>query len=50
MSKSQNRSTRNMKSQRNVLPPKINNHTIKDLMDGEWDKISISQLKTMTIR
>jgi hypothetical protein len=33
MSKPQNRGIRNMKSQGNTTPHKVNNHTTKDLME-----------------
>jgi hypothetical protein len=45
MSKSQNRGLTIMKRQENMTPHKVNNHTTKDLMDGEMDAIPTSKLK-----
>jgi hypothetical protein len=49
MSKSQNRRIRNMKSQGNMSPQKVNNHTTKYLTDSEVDETSISELKKVKI-
>jgi hypothetical protein len=47
MSKSQNRSMGNRTRQENMTPQKVNNHTMKDLMDSKRDK---TKLKRMMIR
>jgi hypothetical protein len=33
-----------------MIPQKVKNHTIKDLMDSEWNETSLSKLKRMTVR
>jgi hypothetical protein len=39
-----------MKSQENMTPQKVNNHTIKDLMESEGHETSILELKRMMIK
>jgi hypothetical protein len=38
------------RKQGNMTPQKVNNHTIKDLMDSEEDETSVSEHMTMMIR
>jgi hypothetical protein len=45
MTKSQKRGIRNMKRKENMTPPKMNNHTRKDLIYSEGDETSIFKLK-----
>jgi hypothetical protein len=40
----------NRKIQEIVTPPKVSNHTTKNLMDNERDETSISKLKMIMIR
>jgi hypothetical protein len=49
MSKSQNRSIRNMTKWGNMTSQKINNHTTKDPMNNEENETSVSELKRIMI-
>jgi hypothetical protein len=46
MSKSQER----RKTQGNMSPQKVNNHTTKDLMDSKGNENSISDVKRIVVR
>jgi hypothetical protein len=39
-----------VKRQGNIIPQKVYNHTIKNLIGSKGDEISISELKGMMIR
>jgi hypothetical protein len=47
MNKPQNRNMRNKTRQGNMTLPKVNNHTIEDLVDKEGDEISVAEIKIM---
>jgi hypothetical protein len=44
MIKSQNRRMGNKRNQGNIIPQKVNNHTIEDLVDSKRDEASSFQL------
>jgi hypothetical protein len=48
MRKSQNRSIGNKRRQGNMIPQKVNNHKIEDMVDSEGDKYSGTEVRRIT--